>query len=496
MKRALLSVSDKTGLTELAGGLAELGYSLLATGGTASLLREHGLAIEEVSSYTGSPEILQGRVKTLHPAIHGGLLARETVADRRELTDQGWDYLDLVVVNLYPFEATVAREGVTLDEAVEQIDIGGVALIRAAAKNHGRVVLVSDPSDYPAVLEELRAGSVSAERRRALAIKGFRQTARYDRAIARYLDGTDGPETLELYPVQTLRYGENPHQRARLLTFEPGRGPLGGRVLGGKELSYNNMLDLDAAWRAVEPFAEPCACIVKHLSPCGMAAADTLAEAVRLARASDPVSAFGGILAVNRPLDQASLDELEELFLEAIAAPEFPVALSDKRKNCRLLQIEGAPADLGEYRSVRDGLLWQERDDGDPANTVWQIVSERPPTPQETVDLGFAWRACQHVKSNAIVLVQNRATVGIGGGQPNRVDCVRIAAGRAGEKARGASMASDAFFPFPDSVEVAAAVGVTAVIHPGGSMRDAEVLEACNRLGLAVVLTGVRHFRH
>lgn len=496
MKRALLSVSDKTGLTTFAAGLADLGFALLATGGTASLLREHGLAIEEVSHYTGSPEILQGRVKTLHPAIHGGLLARETSSDRRELTDQGWDYLDLVVVNLYPFEATVAREGVTSDEAIEQIDIGGVALIRAAAKNHGRVTLVSDPSDYEAVLTDLRAGEVPAERRRALAIKGFRQTARYDRAISRYLDGAQGPETLELYPVQSLRYGENPHQKARLLAFEPGRGPLGGRVLGGKELSYNNILDLDAAWRAVEGFEDPCACIVKHLSPCGLAAGETLAEAVRLARASDPVSAFGGILAVNRPLDADSIAELDELFLEAIAAPSFPVELSEKRKNCRLLELVEPPSGDGEYRSVRDGLLWQERDEGDPLNTVWKIVSERPPTPEETVDLGFAWRACQHLRSNAIVLVKNRATVGLGGGQPNRVDSVRIAAGRAGERAQGSCLASDAFFPFPDSVEVAAAAGVTAVIHPGGSVRDGEVLEACNRLGLAVVLTGVRHFRH
>lgn len=496
MKKALLSVSDKTGLTTFAAGLVELGYSLLATGGTASLLREHGLPIEEVSHYTGSPEILDGRVKTLHPAIHGGLLARETSADRRELTDQGWDYLDLVAVNLYPFEATVARPGVTLEEAIEQIDIGGVALIRAAAKNHARVTLVSDPRDYASVLEELRAGSVSPERRRALAVQGFRQTARYDRAISRYLGEDPGCESLELYPVQSLRYGENPHQRARLLAFEPGRGPLGGRLLGGKELSYNNLLDLDAAWRAVEGFEKPSACIVKHLSPCGMAVADTLAQAVRLARASDPVSAFGGILAVNRPLDQDSLAELEELFLEAIAAPSFPVALSEKRKNCRLLELEPTPAGAGEYRSVKDGLLWQERDQGDPPDAAWKVVSERPPTPQERADLEFAWRACQHLKSNAIVLARNGATVGLGGGQPNRVDCVRIAAQRAGERARGSCLASDAFFPFPDSVEVAAEAGVTAVIHPGGSVRDLEVLEACNRLGLAVILTGARHFRH
>ncbi|GMU52051.1 MAG: bifunctional purine biosynthesis protein PurH [Candidatus Xenobia bacterium] len=493
MKRALLSVSDKTGLTTFAAGLAELGYSLLATGGTASLLREHGLPVEEVSHYTGSPEILQGRVKTLHPAIHGGLLARDSSDDRRELTSCGWDYLDLVVVNLYPFEATVARPGVTLEEAVEQIDIGGVAMIRAAAKNHSRVVLVCDPADYERVLGALRGNGLSSEERRALAVKGFQMTARYDRAISHYFE--PAVESLDLYPVQHLRYGENPHQAARLLSWTPGGRPLGGELLSGKELSYNNLLDLDAAWRAVEGYSEPCACLIKHLSPCGMATASTLAEAVKLARACDPVSAFGGILAVNRPLDADSVAELEELFLEAIAAPAFPVNL-EKRKNCRLLAMGLLEDPPGDFRSVRGGMLWQERDQGDPAETVWQTVSKRHPTPDEQADLAFAWRVCEHVKSNAIVLVKGQATVGIGGGQPNRVDCVRIAAQRAGERSVGSVLASDAFFPFPDSVEVAAAAGVTAVIHPGGSVRDDEVLEACDRLGLAVVLTGVRHFRH
>ncbi|MCE7873351.1 bifunctional phosphoribosylaminoimidazolecarboxamide formyltransferase/IMP cyclohydrolase PurH [bacterium CPR1] len=493
MKRALLSVSDKTGLTTFAAGLAELGYSLLATGGTASLLREHGLPVEEVSHYTGSPEILQGRVKTLHPAIHGGLLARDSSDDRRELTSCGWDYLDLVVVNLYPFEATVARPGVKLEEAVEQIDIGGVAMIRAAAKNHSRVVLVCDPADYERVLGALRGNGLSSEERRALAVKGFQMTARYDRAISSYFE--PAVESLDLFPVQDLRYGENPHQAARLLSWRPGGRPLGGELLSGKELSYNNLLDLDAAWRAVEGFSEPCACLIKHLSPCGMATAVTLGEAVRLARACDPVSAFGGILAVNRPLDVEAVAELQELFLEAIAAPAFPVAL-EKRKNCRLLAMGAVEDPPGDYRSVRGGLLWQERDPGDPAETVWQTVSQRPPSSQEQVDLAFAWRVCEHVKSNAIVLVKGQATVGIGGGQPNRVDCVRIAVQRAGERSVGSVLASDAFFPFPDSVEVAAAAGVTAVIHPGGSVRDAEVLETCDRLGLAVVLTGVRHFRH
>jgi phosphoribosylaminoimidazolecarboxamide formyltransferase/IMP cyclohydrolase len=509
MPTAILSVYDKSGILDFAQALRSLGWTLLASGGTARLLRDHGCAVTEVADYTGSPEILGGRVKTLHPAIHGGLLARAEPADLAELRAQGWNTIDLVAVNLYPFEQTVAQPTVTLAEAVENIDIGGVTLIRAAAKNFERVTVVCDPHDYAAVLGELQAGGISARTRRRLALKGFQQTAHYDRAIQVYLSqDTTALERTESQPLyslnlhhsQTLRYGENPHQSADLYSEAPDVGPLGGEVLQGKELSYNNLLDLDAAWRAALSYERPTICIVKHLSPCGIASADGLAAAFGAALASDPRSAFGGVIASNRPFDQATAAALGDLFVECIAAPSFTPEARQKlsgRKNCRLLAIPDAtlgPAD--ELRSITKGVLRQTVDRGDPAGTEWRVVSKRQPTEAEWRGLRFAWRACQHVKSNAIVLAQGEATVGIGGGQPNRVDCVRIAVERAGDKARGSVMASDAFFPFPDSVEVAAAAGVTAVVHPGGSVRDAESLAAADSAGLAMVVTGVRHFRH
>ncbi len=502
MPTAILSVHDKTGLVEFARGLHALGWSLLASGGTARLLREQSLPVTEVAQYTGSPEILGGRVKTLHPAIHGGLLARATPADQAELQGLGWDYLDLVAVNLYPFEQTIAKPGVTLEDAIENIDIGGVTLIRAAAKNHQRVTLASDPADYPRVLAELQAGSIRESTRRELALKGFALTAHYDAAISAYLAGADTASfSLTAYPVQRLRYGENPHQAATLFAYTPGAGPLGGRLLQGKELSYTNLLDLDSAWRAAVSFAAPTICIVKHVSPCGLASAPVLAEAFRAALASDPVSAFGGVIASNRPMDGATVAALGELFVECLAAPGFlPEAREQlaQRKNCRLVEmpnIEVEPA--FELRSITRGLLKQDLDLGDPAAAPeWKVVTQRQPTDQEWQALRFAWKACQHVKSNAIVLAQGEATVGIGGGQPNRVDCVRIAIQRAGAKTQGAVMASDAFFPFPDSVQTAAQAGVTAVIQPGGSLRDAETLAAADAAGLAMVITGVRHFRH
>jgi len=499
MPKALLSVHDKTGLLELATGLHELGWQLIASGGTARLLREHDLPVTEVASYTGSPEILGGRVKTLHPAIHGGLLARATAADQQELLERGWDYIDLVAVNLYPFEQTIARHDVTLADAIENIDIGGVTLIRAAAKNHQRVTLLCDPADYPGVLAALRTGAVPEETRRTLAVKGFRQTAHYDNAISAYLSGT-AAQNLQLYPVQSLRYGENPHQQAVLYSHHLGEGPLGGTVLQGKELSYNNLLDLDAAWRAVHAFEGPSIVIVKHLSPCGMATADHLVAAYRLALASDPISAYGGIIAANRPVDAGTAEAIKELFVECIIAPAFePQALEifSKKKNLRLLAVANAPIDpLVEYRSIHRGLLQQTIDLGDPSAAQWTVVSRRQPTPAEWTALRFAWKAAQHVKSNAIVFAQDQATVGIGGGQPNRVDCVRMAAQRAGERSRGAVMASDAFFPFPDSVEVAIQAGITAIVHPGGSVRDAESIATADAADVAMVTTGVRHFRH
>jgi phosphoribosylaminoimidazolecarboxamide formyltransferase/IMP cyclohydrolase len=527
MPTALLSLSDKTGLAELARGLLEAGWALLASGGTARAIQQAGLPVEEVAGYTGSPEILDGRVKTLHPAVHGGLLARSTQADLADLERIGARPIDLAAVNLYPFQSVVARPGATLEEAIENIDIGGVALIRAAAKNYDRVAVLTDPADYAPLLEELRErGGLSAATRCRLAVKAFALTSAYDAAIFTFLstsqfgggktglqergsqagEGRGGspaqgePWSLQLYPVETLRYGENPHQEAALYGYRQGTGPLGGQVLQGKALSYNNLLDLDAAWRAAVSFERPTVCIVKHLSPCGIASAESLAEAFRLALASDPLSAFGGVIASNRLFDEQVAASLGELFVECIAAPGFtPGALASlaKRKSLRLLELPGTQLEpLFELRSVNAGLLRQSVDLGDPGNVKWKVVSSRQPGVEEWRDLRFAWKACQHVKSNAIVFAQEEATVGIGGGQPNRVDCVRIAAVRAGSRAQGAVMASDAFFPFPDSVEEAARAGITAVIAPGGSLRDAEAIAAADAAGMAMVFTGVRHFRH
>ncbi len=499
MPKAILSVYDKTGLVDFASRLVDLGWTLIASGGTARLLLGCHLPVIEVADYTGSPEILSGRVKTLHPAVHGGLLARPTGSDLAELHRLGWDYIDLAVVNLYPFEQTVARPDVSLADAIEHIDIGGVTLIRAAAKNFERVTLICDPADYGRVLAEVEQGGTSLETRRELAVKGFAQTARYDTAISAFLN-PGGALNIQVYPVQTLRYGENPHQSAELYTYQPGDGPLGGVVLQGKELSYNNLLDLDAAWRAALSFEKPAAAIVKHLSPCGIACAENLAQAFQLALESDPVSAFGGVIAANRAFDGATVEALGGLFVECIIAPGFTdearAALA-KKKNLRLVAVADAQINpTFELRSVARGLLKQCIDFGDPPSSEWKVVSQRLPTAAEWEALRFAWKACQHVKSNAIVFARGEATVGIGGGQPNRVDCVRMAAARAGEKARGAVMASDAFFPFPDSIEAAAQAGISAVIQPGGSIRDAESLAAADAAGMAMVFTGVRHFRH
>jgi phosphoribosylaminoimidazolecarboxamide formyltransferase/IMP cyclohydrolase len=508
MPIAILSVHDKSGLLEFAVALRDLGWNLLASGGTARLLIDNGCSVTEVAAYTGSPEILGGRVKTLHPAIYGGLLARSTPEDRAELRALSWDYIDLVAVNLYPFQETVAEPGVALERAVENIDIGGVTLIRAAAKNFERVTLVCDPADYAGVVAELRSGGVAPATLRRLAVKGFAMTSNYDAAIHAYLSPAAPPgdasatlaEVLTVYPARHLRYGENPHQAADLFSYVSGEGPLGGEVLQGKELSYNNLLDLDAAWRAALSFDRPTVCIVKHLSPCGIASADALADAYAAAFACDKRSAFGGVIAGNRPFDGEAARALGDLFVEGIAAPGFTPearAVLARRKNCRLVAIHNLRLDPHfEWRSITRGLLRQSVDRGDPDGAEWRVASRRAPTEAEWTALRFAWRACQHVKSNAIVLARGEATVGIGGGQPNRVDCVRIAAERAGDKARASVMASDAFFPFPDSVELAAQVGVTAIVHPGGSLRDAESVAAADAAGLALVATGVRHFRH
>ncbi|MGF1506053.1 MAG: bifunctional phosphoribosylaminoimidazolecarboxamide formyltransferase/IMP cyclohydrolase [Anaerolineae bacterium] len=497
--RALLSVFDKTGLLEFAKALHKQGVDLVASGGTGRVLRDAGLSVTTVEDLTGLPSVLGGRVKTLHPAIHGGILAREVDAD--ELAEHGWQPIELVVVNLYPFVQTVAREGVTQAEAIEQIDIGGVALIRAAAKNFERVTIVTNPEDYDQVLAEITVeGSTSQGTRLALARKAFALTAAYDVAIADFLIGhQEGlPEALSLTLPQTmtLRYGENPHQAGALYGL-PGVGPLGGEQLQGKALSYNNLLDIDAAWAAAEDFREPAVVIVKHLSPTGIAVGDDLPQVFQAALASDPVSAFGGVIACNRAVEAAMVEAFGDLFIEGVAAPDFSeeaLALLAKRKNCRVLRMADLPAAGYGLRSVRGGVLAQSPDSDPPAD--WQVVTKREPTGEEMRAMRFAWQAVKHVKSNAIVFAKGEATVGIGGGLPSRVDAVRLAAAKAGENATGASMASDAFFPFPDGLEVAAEAGVTAVVQPGGSIRDEQVITAADRLGVAMCFTGVRHFRH
>ncbi|MDP2791232.1 MAG: bifunctional phosphoribosylaminoimidazolecarboxamide formyltransferase/IMP cyclohydrolase [Rectinemataceae bacterium] len=503
MPQALFSVFDKAGLVDLARRLSALGWNLLASGGTAKALRVAGLEVEEIADYTGAPEILGGRVKTLHPAIHGGILARSSAKDLEDIKSLGYRAVDMVVVNLYPFEKTAAHPASSHDDIIEQIDIGGVALIRAAAKNHERVTVLCDVEDYISVVEEIEAaGKVSESMRRALAAKAFALTSAYDTAIADWFsDGAVRP--LRGYKVQTLRYGENPHQSAELYSYEKGRGALGGRVLQGKELSYNNILDLDAAWLAVGRFELPAVVVVKHLSPCGIAESETadvsnLPGTLEKAIACDPISAFGGVIATNAPFTAACAESLGTLFAECIAAPAFDegaLAILAKKKNLRLV-IPGEGAQGDEIRTVLGGFLRQDVDAGDPADAQWRVVSKRPPTASELRDLEFAWKACMSVKSNAIVFAKAEVTVGIGGGQPNRVDSVRIAARHAGEKAQGAVLASDAFFPFPDSIEEAAKAGITAIVHPGGSMRDGESIEAADKAGIAMMVTGTRHFRH
>lgn len=499
MPTALLSVYDKQGLAEFAYQLNEMNWTILASGGTARFLAQNNLPYIEIAKYTGSPEVLDGRVKTLHPAIHAGILARPTEADFQELSKFGWQPIDLIVVNLYPFEQTIAQPNVSLETAIENIDIGGVALLRAAAKNWQRVIVCCDPQDYPLILHELQQGEVPLQFRRRLAAKTFALTARYDSLIANYLSEQE-PITLQLYSVKKLHYGENPHQKAEFLAEQPNAQPLGGKTLQGKELSYNNLLDLDTAWRAASSYNEPCVVIVKHQSPCGIACAETVEEAYQKALASDPVSAFGGVIACNREITADAALAMKELFIECMIAPCFSDEAREiftSKKNCRLIEIPIAtrPAEF-EYRSIHGGFLRQTVDFGDPPDNLWKVVSRREPTPDEWEALQFAWKAVQYVKSNAIVLAKGKATVGIGGGQPNRVDAVRIALQRAADRAQGSVLASDAFFPFPDSVELAAQAGVTAIIQPGGSLRDGDSLAVADAAGIAMIYTGVRHFRH
>lgn len=512
MPRALLSVYDKTNLVTFAKQLAEMGWDLVASGGTQRRLEEANLTVTPVEQLTGVGEMLGGRVKTLHPAVHAGILARDRDEDYDDLTKHGYAPITLVACNLYPFQKTVADKGVTLQDAIEQIDIGGVTLLRAAAKNFMRVVCLSDPSDYEQIVETLAAnGEIDLATRRQLAVKAFAHTRNYDTAIHAFLsqDLTLGPvadklpEHLSVAATQTetMRYGENPHQNAAYYSLQGSNHTLGAELLGGKALSYNNILDVDAAWRAVSSYSDPSVVIVKHLTPTGVATHENLPDAYKNALASDPVSAFGGIVAVNRPVDEAFVEALESIFIEAVAAPGFTAGaqalMQERRKNCRMLKM-GQPHDGSEYeiRSVHRGLLVQQADMGDPDGTTYKTVTERAPTDEEMAALKFAWKVVQHVKSNAIVLAVPGATVGIGGGLPSRVDAAEIAVKKAGERANGAVMASDAFFPFADGLEAGVNAGVTAVIQPGGSIRDKEVIAAANEAGLAMVFTGVRHFRH
>ncbi|MFN8529646.1 MAG: bifunctional phosphoribosylaminoimidazolecarboxamide formyltransferase/IMP cyclohydrolase [Anaerolineae bacterium] len=515
MPRALLSVHDKTGLIEFAKSLVDYGWDLVASGGTERALRDAGLAVTSVEHLTGVGQMLGGRVKTLHPAIHAGILARDNEADFAELRTAGYAPINMVVCNLYPFQSTVSQPNVTLQDAIEQIDIGGVTLLRAAAKNFVRVIVACDPADYPIIAQSIETqGQVELAQRRDLAVKAFALTRDYDTAIHAFLTqdispmlmgdtGTELPQHLSIGASRTadLRYGENPHQSAAYYSRDAKTDPLGGTLLGGKTLSYNNILDLDAAWRAISSYTDPTVVIVKHLTPAGIARAATIAAAFPDALASDPVSAYGGVIAVNRPVDEAFVDALGSLFVEAIAAPSFSSAaqtiLNEKRKNCRLLQIpttyDGREL---EIRSVHRGLLVQAVDTGDPEGSIFKTVTTRQPSAQEIEALRFAWKAVQHVKSNAIVIATDHATVGMGGGLPSRVDAVNLAVSKAGDRAKGAALASDAFFPFADGVEAASAAGVTAIIQPGGSIRDSEVIEAANKANIAMVFTGVRHFRH
>ncbi|MEZ4404586.1 MAG: bifunctional phosphoribosylaminoimidazolecarboxamide formyltransferase/IMP cyclohydrolase [Kofleriaceae bacterium] len=535
LRRALLSVSDKRGVVELGAALAARGVEILSTGGTATALAAAGVPVVQVAAWTGAPEILDGRVKTLHPTIHGGLLGRPIAGHQAEMAAHGIAPIDLVVVNLYPFEAAIARPDVTYGDAIENIDIGGPAMLRSAAKNHERVTVVVDPDDYPALLAELAAtdGAVSAPRRLALAKKVFAHTARYDAAIAAYLSSVDdaavtapaevpqragfpGTLTVQWHKQYDLRYGENPHQTAAFyadagspLPTAPATRPTlaTAEVLGGKQLSYNNLLDLDAALALALEFGadpRPAAVVVKHNNPCGVALGATVAEAYLRARAADPVSAFGGIVAVTRTVDAALAALLAETFLECVIAPGFADdarELLAAKKNLRLIAAAGAwapepDAVVASVRTIAGGALVQSVDAAWVDVAGARVVTARSPSDAERADLTFAWRVGKHVKSNAIVFAKDGATVAIGAGQMSRVDSVRICERKAGDALAGAVVASDAFFPFRDGVDVLAAAGARAVAQPGGSVRDAEVIAAADEHDLAMVFTGVRHFRH
>ena len=509
MKRALISVSDKTGVVEFAKELTALGYEIVSTGGTSKALQAADVPVIGISDVTGFPEILEGRVKTLHPAVHGGILAKGTDEHMAVLAEHEIKPIDLVVVNLYPFQATVAKPDVTLADAIENIDIGGPTMVRSAAKNHDRVAIVVNPARYESIIAELKeAGALSLQTKRFLALEAFQHTAQYDAAISHYLTDAFGAEPLagEIafggQKIQELRYGENPHQKA---AFYRSGIPVSGTVanakqLNGKELSYNNIVDVDAAWQLVNEFAQPATVIVKHTNPCGTAIGATLEEAYARAYAADSVSAFGGIIAVNRVLNKATAEQIVETFMEAVIAPAFDedaVEVLKTKKNLRLLEVGEKVANNELWiEKVSGGFLVQERDNHNLKVEDCKVVTDKVPTEEEMTELVFAWNIVKHVKSNAIVVTKDGQSIGVGAGQMNRVGSAKIAFEQAGEKCNGAVLASDAFFPFRDTIDAAAKAGITAIIQPGGSVRDQESIDACNEHGIAMVFTGVRHFKH
>lgn len=509
-KCALISVSNKKGVVNFAQGLQELGYQIISTGGTAKTLQEAGIKVTPVADLTGFPEILDGRVKTLHPKIHGGILARNTEEHLRQLAELGIMPIDLVVVNLYPFKETVAKEGVSLEEAIENIDIGGPTMVRAAAKNYERVTVVVNPDHYTEVLGQLsHDGAVNLTTRQKLALEAFSHTASYDQAVSLYLDrlwgGKEFPEHwfMEGEKIQKLRYGENPHQKAAFYGLIGNReGTLAGaEQLQGKELSYNNLVDLESAWAIATEFSEPAAAIIKHTNPCGASIGKDIQEAYVRAFTSDQISAFGGIVGLNREVDAATAEELSKTFLEAVIAPSFDedaLSILSKKSNLRLIVMGDKKPTGKEFwlEPISGGFLVQERDTRKVTLADLRTVTKKEPTTEQLEELLYAWKIVKHVKSNAIVVTKDKQILGVGAGQMNRVGAAKIALEQAGSQVRGAVLASDAFFPFSDTVEVAANMGITAIIQPGGSIRDEDVIAKANEYGIAMVFTGIRHFKH
>jgi phosphoribosylaminoimidazolecarboxamide formyltransferase / IMP cyclohydrolase len=512
VRRAILSVTDKTGVAEFARSLVQAGVELISTGGTAKLLRDAGIRVKDISELTGFPEMLDGRVKTLHPKVHGGILhVRDNASHRQAVAEHEIPPIDMVVVNLYAFEKTAARPEVAFQELIENIDIGGPSMLRSAAKNFQDVAVVISPADYDGIVQELKSsGGLSLATKWELAKKAFATTAAYDSAIASALESVNAPGELprhdefpkrlrlSLAKLADLRYGENPHQRAAVYSDGSGLGIANARQLQGKELSYNNLVDLDAAWELCREFDEPMCAIIKHTNPCGAATGPDLTIAYQRALEADPISAFGGVIGINREIDDAAAEQIAKLFVEAIAAPGYSqgaLARFAAKKNLRLLEVKPAQPKT-VLKQVSGGLLMQDADVHSLTRSELKVVTERQPTEEEIAALLFAWKVCKHVKSNAIVYARNGQTVGVGAGQTSRVDSCKIGAAKAVLPLQGTVAASDAFFPFPDGVEEIATAGATAVIQPGGSVRDNEVIEAANRLGLAMVFTSVRHFRH